>query len=77
MNIPKQQLMKDLETPETCLCLNKNSCCIIYGFKPFIKILKQYNIFKPCYKYIKKAFISCFMACDSCSLGIININGKE
>ena len=75
MNKPTRQIMDELEEPDSCLCYNENSCCIIYIFKPFVnKIIKPFiNIFKPCCKAIKKTFTSCFMSCDSCSLGCINI----
>ena len=72
---PTRQIMKDLDEPDSCFCLNENSCCIIYIFKPIVnKIIKPFiNIFKPCCKSIKKVFTSCFMSCDSCSFGCFNL----
>ena len=80
MNKPVQQIMDDLEQPDTCLCLNKNSCCVVYGYKPIVDYIVSPIInkfFKPIGRRIKQIFFNCSIFCESCSLGCFKIVGKE
>jgi len=80
MTKTSNQIMKELEQPDNCLCLNEHSCCIVYGYKPIVDYIFTpiiNKLFKPIGRGIKKLIISCAMICGNCSVGCIAIPGTK
>lgn len=80
MNNPPRQIMDELEETDSCLCLNENSCCVTYGYKPIVNFMISPIIdkfFKPVGKGFKKIFKNCIMVCGSCSIGCFKIPGGD